>query len=1149
MCGIIAIVRRRTDRRPPDLERLLAEVRTASDEMPAAGAPGPPPAITAVADRVAAADRLLRGEAGLAAMIGSPGFAPAMAEILAEMNLKVEAVEAHLEAKGDEITNLEAINGALVGLKDALWAIERDRLRAAGEVVALGGPDLAGARLAATFSIQQALSNLDRLEVRGRDSAGLHVLVRGHRLELQSEAVRALLADRTGDLLFVDRAVRVVNGHLGFVYKAAAEIGELGDNTAAMREAIAADQLLHRALEADSAEVTVLAHTRWASVGIISEPNAHPVNSDEIGTDPGPYVTATLNGDVDNFADLIAADGLAIAAEITTDAKVIPTMVSRGLAEGLDLDEAVRSSVAQFEGSVAIGVSTAQHPEDVHLALRGSGQGVYVGLAEDCYVVASEPYGVVEDSDVYFRMDGETPADPDNPTASQGQIIRLSGAMAGDRSGVSRISYDGTPLPLGEDEWKTPAVTTRDIDRGDAPHFLLKEISESPTSFRKTLRGRLVEQSGVLDVNLPADTVSEGVAKRLSAGQLTRIHVIGQGTAAVAGLAIAAAIENALAGSDVAIEAVTATELSGFRLRDDMSDTLVVAVSQSGTTTDTNRTVDLCRSRGAAVIAIVNRRGSDLADKSDGVLYTSDGRDVEMSVASTKAFYAQIAAGFLLADGLAQLIPGVAVGATERQATLAGLRDLPDAMAATLTLRPQIASAAARHAPSRRYWAMVGNGPNHVAAKELRIKLSELCYKSIACDVTEDKKHIDLSSEPMILVCAAGLVGSNADDVAKEVAIFRAHKAAPIVIATEGENRFSAALDVIAVPEVNPRLAFVLSTIVGHLFGYEAALAIDASARPLREARGAIERYVGKAVAGPATDDWFDRFGREIASSAARFFDGLRAGSYNGHLEASTATKVAGLLRFATGAVPIESYQTEFGKVGTPGVVVEDLALALTSAIEELTRPIDAIKHQAKTVTVGISRADESLLQAALIQKVLATGCPRDRLSYRTLRTLAAITPAVDEVVGYTRYRLEGDLGTDSVDGSQLHVVDKGGIAVNIASRVERDPILRGTKRRVAVEREPFVTVGTDGRVVLIVPEVKDAQTTGLTLCHVRLHDDLGAAVARTVLQGYRNRYRQLVDVVTEREPGFREDLLGEVSTVDLLTAPISDVAARWTRS
>ena len=60
---------------------------------------------------------------------------------------------------------------------------------------------------------------------------------------------------------------------------------------------------------------------------------------------------------------------------------------------------------------------------------------------------------------------------------------------------------------------------------------------------------------------------------------------------------------------------------------------------------------------------------------------------------------------------------------------------------------------------NRRYWAVVGNGPNMIAARELRIKLSELCYKAIACDVTEDKKHIDLSSEPLILVCAAGLPG------------------------------------------------------------------------------------------------------------------------------------------------------------------------------------------------------------------------------------------------------------------------------------------------------------------------------------------------------------------------------------------------------
>ncbi|MEM7340999.1 MAG: SIS domain-containing protein [Actinomycetota bacterium] len=1137
MCGIIAIVRRRSTRPLPDGPSLLSRLDDAVNQLPKPGSNDLTGLVGPSADLLAGVDRDLRGVPGLQALIADRDLVTGVSAAVTAANEAIADAEALLEAEGDRLPALEEVNAAIVRLKDATWSLERDRLRAAREVTDLGGTELGPAAVAAYFSIQQALSNLDRLEVRGRDSAGLHVLVRNHGLDLDAPQVAALVAARSGDPLFQHNSVRSPDGHLAFVYKAAAEIGELGDNTDAMRAAIGTDELLQLALAGQNAEATVLAHTRWASVGIISEPNAHPVNAEETSDHDGPYVTAVLNGDVDNFADLIAVEKLAIASEITTDAKVIPALVSRGLDNGLSLDEAVRSAVAQFEGSVAIGVSSAQAPGDLHLALRGSGQGVFVGLAEDAFVVASEPYGVVEDSDIYIRMDGETPADPDNPTASQGQILRLNGGLAGDLAGVTRVAYDGTPLPIDAGEWKAPTITTRDIDRGDAPHFLLKEISESPLSFRKTLRGRLVEKDGRLQVNLPEETLPVGLRARL--GDFRRVRVIGQGTAAVAGQAVATALERALAGTGINVLPITATELSGFHLDDDMNDTLVVAISQSGTTTDTNRTVDLARSRGASVIAIVNRRGSDLVDKSDGVLYTSDGRDVEMSVASTKAFYAQIAAGFLLAEALADAIDGVTTSDDERQAVLAGLVALPDAMASTIARQASIGVAAARHAPSRRYWAMVGNGANLVAAREIRIKLSELCYKAIACDVTEDKKHIDLSSEPLILVCAAGLVGSNADDVAKEVAIFRAHKAAPIVIATEGENRFSAALEVIAVPEVHPALAFVLSTVVGHLFGYEAALAIDASARPLREARGVIETYVGTD-----SDGWFDTFGRELEPYGRQFFDALRAGTYNGHLEASTAVRLGALLRFAAGQVSLDAFQGEFGKVGTPGVVVEDLAAALTAAIEELTRPVDAIKHQAKTVTVGISRADESLLQAALIQAVLGTGCPRDRLSYRSLRTLAAITPAVSELVGYTRYRIEDGY----VDG-RIFVTDKGGIATGIPSRVESDPTLRGTKRRVAVEQEPFVTVGSDGRIVLIVPEVKDKQTTGLTLCHVQLNENLGAATARTVLQGYRNRYRQLVDVVTEREPTFREDLLAEVSTTDLLTAPITAVARRWART
>src|SRR5207248_1858939 len=113
---------------------------------------------------------------------------------------------------------------------------------------------------------------------------------------------------------------------------------------------------------------------------------------------------------------------------------------------------------------------------------------------------------------------------------------------------------------------------------------------------------------------------------------------------------------------------------------------------------------------------------------------------------------------------------------------------------------------------------------------------------------------------------------------------------------------------------------------------------------------------------------------------AVQFFDELWTGNYDGSLEAATAVCFVVVFWYAIGVIPLDAYQIEFGKVGTPSTVVEDLIGALTKAIEELTRPIDAIKHQAKTMTVGISRSDETLLHVPVVQEVLATGAPRDAL-------------------------------------------------------------------------------------------------------------------------------------------------------------------------
>jgi len=1134
MCGIIAVLRRPSGRAVPGSDDVLAPLVAAVDLLGTAD----PSRLSDAADLLEGADRLLGGVPGLLALDRNPSL---VGRVTATLAVAPGLLVGFEEVLG-ESTDVEEANAALVRVRDALWSVTRDRLGTHAGVASLrsAAPAPSDAGLAVLLSTQQALSAIDRLEVRGRDSAGLQLTLWDHGLDPADPAVVA----RTADPLHRTGSVRVLDGGgLAFVVKVAAEIGELGDNTAALRGALAADGLLARALAAPAVEGSLLGHTRWASVGLISEPNAHPLDSTRADGEPSGVVTAVQNGDVDNHVDLVVAEGLSVAPEITTDAKVVPTLCAAHLAAGHDHREAFRRTVSVIEGSLAIGAVVGDAPDRLLLALRGSGQGLYVGLAEDAFVVASEPYGVVEMTGRYLRMEGETPADPADPAASRGQIVELEAALAGTVEGIRRRSYDGRDLPVGGDDLTGAEITTRDIDRGDHPHFLLKEIGESPASVRSTLRGRLAgDAAGGFEVRLGVASLGEGLRADLASGAIRRVLVIGQGTAAVAAMAVARSLADELAGSGIEVDALPATELSGFGLSPDMADVMVVAISQSGTTTDTNRTVDLVRSRGARVVAIVNRRNSDLVDRSDGVLYTSDGRDVEMSVASTKAFYAQAVAGVLLAVAVADAagLPG----SPERSEVLAGLQGLPDAMDDVLAMRDRIAEIAERHAPARRYWAVVGSGPNLTAAREIRIKLSELCYKSIAADATEDKKHIDLSAEPMILVCATGLVGSTADDVAKEVAIYRAHRAAPVVVADAGSSRFAGALDVIAVPQVHPSLAFLLSAMVGHLFGYEAARAIDAQARPLRKAHAAIEheaqrRQSTAAEPGEAADGTLLE---DLRVAASAFFDELRSGRLNGNLEASTAVRLSTHFRFALGDVPLESYQLEFGRVGTPALVLDDLAASLTVAIEELTRPIDAIKHQAKTVTVGISRTDETLFEARLARVVLDAGTPRDSLSYRTLRVLVALDPAVAEVVGFTRYRVDG------LDGPvpTVAIMDRGGVSIGIPSRTDRDPTLRGTKHRVAVERDVLVTRGArDDRTIVLVPEVKDRETVGLTLLHVVLRDRLAPDVLRGVLQGYDNRYGAVRDAVCETEPDLRDDLLAELPVVDLLTEPVLVVADR----
>jgi glucosamine--fructose-6-phosphate aminotransferase (isomerizing) len=1151
MCGIVAVLAQPSSRQPPGLRQIEDAFADASSQlealMPGTG-PSPVSALRAATATLADLSSSLQGVPGLICLIGDDGAGEALERGAAKTQSLVAGLEAALDA-GDIAVGpeqLEELNAALVRLHDALWALGHDRLNAARSVSSLAtslgvlgadgrpGPSALGV----LWAVHVAFSSLDRLEVRGRDSAGLHLMLAGHGLELAGPEMQAIVGARADDPLFASLAVRAADGCLSIVYKAAAEIGELGDNVAALRHALGTDPLLARALASPEVRATVVAHTRWASVGLISQANAHPLDSEEVGaTDLAPYVIGALNGDVDNYPELLVREAVKVPVEITTDAKIIPTLISRYLGADRDMSDAFSRAVARLEGSVGIVANAACAPDELFLALQGSGQSLNIGLAEDAFVVASEAYGLVEETSLFLRMSGE----------EGGQVVQCSRRGAGTLAGMKRWRYDGTDFPISTDEIKTAEITTRDVDRRGFRHFFLKEISESPLSVRKTLRGKLVPGENNRTVaRLGDDVIPPSLRQALLSGRIQLVLVVGQGTAAVAGQAVAAAIAKALPG--VVVKAMPGSELSGWGpagagLADDMSGVLVVAISQSGTTTDTNRTVDLVRARGAHVVAIVNRRNSDLAQKSHGVLYTSDGRDIEMSVASTKAFYSQVAAGQLLACGLAAAAGTASAAWTDE--ILGALRELPPLMEKVLAQRGEIAQIASTRAPARRSWAVVGSGPDRVAAAEVRIKLSELCYKAIALDGVEDKKHIDLSAEPLVIVCAPSARGPNVRDIAKEVEIFRAHKAAPVVIVAEAERgAINPDVDVIAVPACHPELAFVLAAMAGHIFGYEAALSIDAQARPLREARSLLEGAT-RGAGAPVLEELAPAL--EVAAAPA--LDGLRAGAYDGHLNASTASRVTSLLRYATGAQPVEGYEAEMGKVGTPRAIADDLVAALGRAIDELTRPIDAIKHQAKTVTVGISRSEDALLKAPLVSETLAVGATVGSLGYRALRTLAALGPAIEEVLGYTRYGVQtpGRAGAAGLDGATIDVVSRGGIAKDIPSRTAADNALRGTKHRAAERRAVTVFKGLhDGRTGIMVPEAKDGQVTGLTLLHARFAPVLAPEAAKAVLQAYQGRYTALVDAVTEVRPRFDDETLGRVPMIDLLTEPVAVLARHW---
>ena len=449
-----------------------------------------------------------------------------------------------------------------------------------------------------------------------------------------------------------------------------------------------------------------IGHTRWATHGRPSEVNAHPHRAGK--------VVLIHNGIIENYLELRAAlqeRGRTFASE--TDSEVISHLIDEEVQQGHPLAEATRRAIRKLEGSYAIVVISEDQPD--RLIAAKSATPIVLGVGENENFVASDIPALLEYTRrVIFLEDGE--------------VAELTAGT------VSISTFDGKPVERAPKVVPWDPVTAQ---KGGFKHFLMKEIHEQPQAIIDTMRGRIVQERG--DVQLETEVVAALPA------DVRRCVLVACGTAWHACLVGKFLLER-LAGIPCEVDYG-----SEFRYRDPILDehTLLVVVSQSGETADTLAAVEAGRERGTPVLAVCNVVDSSIARRSNAVLYTHAGP--EISVASTKAFTTQLTALYLLAVWLGRR-KGTLTAADEAR-YVQSLVELPLHMEAALKGEDALARIA-RQLASVSDVLYLGRGVNFPVALEGSLKLKEISYIHAEGYPSGEMKHgpIALIDEKMPVV-------------------------------------------------------------------------------------------------------------------------------------------------------------------------------------------------------------------------------------------------------------------------------------------------------------------------------------------------------------------------------------------------------------
>jgi len=494
---------------------------------------------------------------------------------------------------------------------------------------------------------------------------------------------------------------------------------------------------------------TGIAHTRWATHGRVTEENAHPHD------DGSGKVHIVLNGIVENHASLrkrLQADGEEFTSE--TDAEVVAHLIAAHY-DG-DLAAAVRAAYAELRGHYAFVAMHADEPQRL------------LGARKECPLVAGvgEGEAFLASAIPAFLADTRVAMPIEN-----GEIVEI------EAGGVRITDTDGNPVERSSEEvtWDANAA-----EKGGYETFMLKEIHEQADAVAETLADRLPGDDGVdlSDVALDDDFLRG----------LRRIVIVACGTSYHAGLIGRYAIEE---WARVPVEMDIASE---YRYRNPVvgPGDLVVGISQSGETADTLAAMRLAREAGAKVLVVTNIMGSQATRDADAVLYTRAG--LEIGVAATKTFLAQVAAMYLLGLRIAELRESLPA---ERIAELvAELKALPSKIEETLAAVAEPVRAVADAHGEQNFFLYLGRHIGLPVCLEGALKLKEISYIPTDAYAAGEMKHgpIALLDESTPVVCVA-TASPVLEKVLSNVEEVRARGAQTIAIATAGGDRAAEVAD------------------------------------------------------------------------------------------------------------------------------------------------------------------------------------------------------------------------------------------------------------------------------------------------------------------------------------------------------------------